>query len=303
MNKNQLTRSTPFGALPAYVQFLLHTKCSALREHIPSIRTLQKSMDVVRSVKEWGWKTHHYANYSWYHGPQRIYVYDTFQRRMNVSDPRADSIAKITTVLDATAMLRFMHRMQHWKKEKQIGLVYTKVDLAGLEQETSLTMKSFSTPQHDSDMIKHFGKDLLISGFLRQFSHGTVYDDVEEMCLRFYHLNGAAHEYQRKFTSNELVPCNWYNSLVEWEEAPSWRRPDDYNGTAYLCLSAVWDGAFEGKSKNAHLYSLLPVYRVSVEEKNDDANWTGNRSAEISKKARNRYIERKWSAYHKLNRM
>merc|ERR1712087_19340 len=261
---------------------------------------------VMREVEDWVWGyVGVYQQGKWVWKQSNKLVRGKRNVRMSVADPRAELAVKIKTVLDAKAMLRFVHRMQHRKKTKPIGLVYTKVDLAGLVQETSLTMKSSLTPQRNSDMIRYFGKDLLISGFLRQFSHNTVYDDVETLCLQYYHLCGAAHEYQRKYTRNEWLQCFKYNELVEWEERQRnyWGHPEEYKGTSFLCLSTLWDGANEGRPKNAQLYSLLPVYRVSLEENNEETNWSGNRSAETCKKARNRYIERKWSAYHKLNRM
>ena len=122
-------------------------------------------------------------------------------------------------------------------------------------------------------MIKYYGKDLLMSGFLRRFSGGAVYDDVEALCLRFYHLHGASHEYVRSYKRNEHVRCYKYmhssgRPRRDWEIL--W-RPDS---VAYLCLSTLWDGEhgtsygyYPSYVRNVQLYSLLPVYRITSRKK------------------------------------
>jgi len=307
VNQRQLSGYTPYGALPAYVQYLLHTKCAALRELIPSVKELLKYMEVWRWTEVWKWRQR--RTDWWYPNMDTYELYKSNDYcKMSVSDPRAAASVHIDTVLDADAMQRFVHRLQNRKDSKkanQIGLVYTTVDLAELEWGISVTMKSSSTPQDESDMIRYFGKDLLISGFLRQFSGDTVYDDVEALCLRFYHLHGVAHQYDRRFMRNELLRCHKYESVAGWSR-----------GTAYLCLSPLW---VEEGAKNRQLHSLLPVYRVSIEDVESDEHTvqsTYPRTRDrwgrlkyqpvdemIRKRSRFRYIQRKWSAYHKLNRM
>jgi len=282
VNQRQLTTYTPYGPLPAHAQYLLHTKCATLRALIPSVKSLLQSMRVWCDVEVWEWC-------KWYGKNVRR----TRQRLISVGDERAEISVSVKTVLDPDAMLRFVHRSQHrkqHKKAKDIGLVYTHAELTNLEQECEVALKSRSTLQHASDMIRYFGKDLLISGFLRQFSGDTVYADVETLCLRYYHLHGAIHEYSRRYTRNERVRCFKYNSTVG--------RREEF----YLCLSVLWDG----HDKDVQLYSLLPVYRVTVESRESPGHsrrWLGWFGEEIRKRQPHRYVMRKWSAYHKLNRI
>jgi len=294
MNQRQLTSYTPYGSLSAYTQYLLHTKCATLHPFIPSVKSLLHLMMIEHSewVEVWT------VRESWW-GTYRTQVQQERRCHVSVGDPRAEVNVRIKTVLKADEMLRFAHRMQYRKKRKNahpIGLIYTTANLTELEQECTVKLKSGSTLQDDSEMIKYFGKDLLISGFLRQFSNDTVYADVETLCLRYYHLHGATHEYSRRYTRNERVRCFKYNSVVEWMER--YGRRD-----AYLCLCPLWDG-FD--SRDVQLHSLLPVYRVSV-QKREDSNpkryYYGWREKEIRKRQPHRYVMRKWSAYHKLNRI
>ena len=291
VNHRQLSVYVPaIGSVPAYVQYLLHTKCAVLREFIPSVKSLLQTMGVIRDVEvRSSWNRHH----TWYESC-----------RMHISDPRAHTKVRFKPVLDAKAMQRFVHRMQFRKKAKQISLVYTLVNLADLDQECSVTLKSFSTPQEEGEMIRYFGKDLLISGFLRQFSRGTIYDDVEALCLRFYHMSGASYEYARKYTRNEYVRCYLYKSMASWEEQKRWPGDCD-QGTAFLCLSPTREHSWRHvHGKDVELHSLLPVYQVSMENSSAEykSSWLAKEVAKICKRARQRYIERKWSAYHKLNR-
>merc|ERR1712087_283428 len=163
----------------------------------------------MREAEVWAWESRPRWYLPWWEWKSRL-VKTTALCKVHVSDPRAESKVQIQSVLDAVETQRFVHRLQHRKKEKRIGMVYTTVDLSALEQGCAVTIKSASTPQTESEMIRYFGKDLLISGFLRQFSHDTVYDDIEVLCLKFYHLHGATHQYERKYTRNEWLQCFKY---------------------------------------------------------------------------------------------
>ena len=260
-DNKQLMIKSPYGTIPTFTKYLLDTRYNGLTSYIPTIKTLMRAMKPSKSY----YYTYHY---------------------------------NFKPIFDADCMKRFMHRIVSRKtygrrqKLNKIGLVFTFEDLDDLEEQ--YCVKSHISSQNDDEIIKFYGKDLLIYGFIRKYSFDTVPDDVTNLCLLFYHINGKQYEYQVNYKVNQHVRCYPYRDCTTQDIS--------------ICLARVWDDDGDIDDHEWHYYegreilfhNLCPLYKMTVTEKRDESTM---RYWGCDWRPARRYIDRKWSAYHKLDRL